>query len=131
MGLYLTIASLVFLLHPFFQGLFRTDGEMVYQGHDIYFMTGFFCFYVLSAMLNGFNARTEKLNILDNIGQNKTFLYVMGLIAVVQVLMTLIGGSILRTAPLTFNEWGVVILLSLIVLPVGTLRKLIFPEKAA
>ena len=73
MGIYLTTASLVFLQHPFFQSLFRLDGEMVYEGHDIYFMTGFFCFYVLSAMLNGFNARTEKLNIFDNIMQNKMF----------------------------------------------------------
>ena len=92
-------------------------------------MTGFFCFYVLSAMLNGFNARTEKINIFDNITQNKMFLYIMALIAGVQVLMTFIGGPILRTAPLTLQEWGVVILLSLIILPVGTLRKLIFPEK--
>ncbi len=119
MGIYLTAASLVFLLHPFFRGLFRLDGEMVYNGHDIYFMTGFFCFYVLSAMLNGFNARTEKINIFDNVTQNKTFLYVMALIAGVQVLMTFIGGPILRTAPLTLSEWGVVALLSLIVLPVG------------
>lgn len=131
MGLYLTGASLVFLLHPFFQTLFRADGAVVYEGHDIYFMTGFFCFYVLSAMLNGFNVRTEKLNVLDNVGQNKMFLYVMGLIAVIQVLMTFIGGAILRTAPLTVNEWGVVVLLSLVILPVGTLRKLIFPEKHA
>ena len=131
MGIYLTTASLVFLQHPFFQSLFRLDGEMVYEGHDIYFMTGFFCFYVLSAMLNGFNARTEKLNIFDNITQNKMFLYIMALIAVVQVLMTFIGGPILRTAPLTLQEWGVVVLLSLIVLPVGTIRKLIFPEKHA
>lgn len=129
MGIYLTAASMVFLLHPFFRDLFRLDGEMIYNGHDIYFMTGFFCFYVLSAMLNGFNARTEKINIFDNITQNRTFLYVMGLIAVVQVLMTYIGGPILRTAPLTLSEWGVVALLSLIILPVGTLRKLIFPEK--
>ena len=50
----------------------------------------------------------------------------MGLIAVIQVLMTFVGGSILRTAPLALNEWGVVMLLSLIILPVGTLRKLIF-----
>lgn len=129
MGIYLTTASLVFLQHPFFRSLFRQDGEMIYEGHDIYFMTGFFCFYVLSAMLNGFNARTEKINIFDNITQNKMFLYIMALIAGVQVLMTFIGGPILRTAPLTLQEWGVVILLSLIILPVGTLRKLIFPEK--
>lgn len=130
-GFYLTAASLIFLLHPFFKTLFRADGQIVYNGSDIYFMTGFFCFYVLSAMLNGFNARTDKLNVLDNIAGNKTFLYVMGLIAAVQVLMTFIGGPILRTAPLTLPEWGVVVLLSLIVLPVGTIRKLIFPEKHA
>lgn len=126
MGIYLTAASLIFLQVPFFKTLFRTSGEMVYNGRDIYFMTGFFCFYVLSAMLNGFNARTEKLNLFDNISGNKNFLYVMGLIAVVQVLMTFFGGSILRTAPLTLSEWGVVVLLSFIILPVGTLRKLIF-----
>lgn len=129
MGIYLTVASMIFLIHPFFKTLFRADGEMIYNGRDIYFMTGFFCFYVLSAMLNGFNARTEKLNVLDNIGQNKTFLYVMALIAGVQVLMTFVGGPILRTAPLTLSEWGVVALLSLIVLPIGSIRKLIFPEK--
>lgn len=129
MGGYLTVASLIFLLHPFFQTLFRAGGPMVYEGHDIYFMTGFFCFYVLSAMLNGFTARTDKLNIFDNIGQNRTFLGVMALIAGVQVLMTFVGGAILRTAPLTLSEWGVVVLLALIVLPVGALRKVIFPEK--
>lgn len=130
-GLYLTAASIIFLQVPFFKTLFRADGEIVYNGRDIYFMTGFFCFYVLSAMINGFNARTDKLNIFENIGKNKMFLYIMGVIAAVQVLMTFIGGAILRTAPLTLSEWGVVVLLSLIVLPVGTLRKLIFPHKNA
>lgn len=38
MGIYLTTASLVFLQHPFFRSLFRQDGEMIYEGHDIYFM---------------------------------------------------------------------------------------------
>lgn len=126
MGIYLTAASILFLEHPFFQSLFRAEGELVFGTRDIYFMTGFFCFYVLSAMLNGFNARTEKINIFDNIGGNKMFLYIMALIAGVQVLMTFVGGPILRTAPLTLSEWGWVILFSLIVLPVGTLRKLIF-----
>jgi len=130
-GVYLTIASLVFLMHPFFRGMFRTDGAMIYEGHDIYFMTGFFCFYVFSAMLNGFNARTDKINVFDNVTQNKMFLYVMGIIVVVQVLMTFIGGPILRTAPLTLSEWTVVILTSLIVLPVGTLRKLFYPDSHA
>lgn len=126
-GAYLTVASLLFLLHPFFRSLFRLDGPEIYPGMDMYFMTGFFCFYVLSAMFNGFNARTDKINIFEHIGENRNFIYVMLLIAVVQVLMTFIGGPILRTAPLTISEWGWVALFSLVILPIGTLRKLIFP----
>lgn len=125
-GIYLTIASMIFLLHPFFKTLFRADGQIVYNGSDIYFMTGFFCFYVFSAMFNGFNARTDNLNPFDSISKNKNFIYVMLLIAAIQVLLTFIGGAIFRTAPLALNEWGVVILLSLIILPIGFLRKVIF-----
>lgn len=128
-GIYLTGFSLLFLLHPFFKTLFRTDGQIVFNGSDIYFMTGFFCVYVLSAMFNGFNVRTDKLNVFDNITENKNFIYVMLLITVIQVVMTFIGGPILRTAPLTLPEWGVVALLSLIILPVGLIRKLVFPVK--
>lgn len=130
-GGYLTIASLVFLLVPVFRTFFREDGDMIYNGMDVFFMTGFFCFYVLSAMLNGFNARTDRLNLFEGIGKNRLFLGVMLLILVVQVLMTFIGGSILRTAPLTLNEWGVVAAMSLIIIPVGLLRKLIFRETHA
>jgi magnesium-transporting ATPase (P-type) len=139
-GIYLMGASYVFLLLPQVRDFFLDHPQPVQivftapfgNGADlnIFFMTAFFCFYVFSAMLNGFNARTEKLNFLENIGQNPGFIMVMGVIVVVQVVMTFVGGGILRTAPLTLSEWGLVILLALIILPVGFVRKLIFPEKA-
>ncbi|MDR0433994.1 MAG: calcium-translocating P-type ATPase, PMCA-type [Gracilibacteraceae bacterium] len=124
-GLYLMGASCVFLLHPFFRGLFRT-GDDVFPGMSIYFMTGFFCFYVLSAMLNGFNARTERLNFFDHITQNPGFIGIMALIVVVQVALTFVGGGVMRTVPLLPSEWAVAIGLALIIIPVGLLRKLIF-----
>ncbi|MDR1069801.1 MAG: calcium-translocating P-type ATPase, PMCA-type [Gracilibacteraceae bacterium] len=129
-GLYLMAASCVFLLHPFFRGLFRQaesgSAAEVFAGMSVYFMTGFFCFYVLSAMLNGFNARTERLNFFDHITQNPTFIGIMALIAVVQVALTFIGGGVMRTVPLLPGEWGVVAGLALVIIPVGLLRKLIF-----
>ncbi|MDR1960657.1 MAG: calcium-translocating P-type ATPase, PMCA-type [Gracilibacteraceae bacterium] len=130
-GIYLMWASCLFLLHPFFRGLFRSGGEEVFPDKSLFFMTGFFCFYVLSAMLNGFNARTERVNFLDNVTQNPGFISIMALIAVVQVVMTFVGGSILRTAPLLPAEWVVVVLLALIIIPVGILRKLVFPQRVS
>jgi calcium-translocating P-type ATPase len=132
-GLYLMAAGCVFLLHPFFRALFRAvdgPGTEVFAGMSVYFMTGFFCFYVLSAMLNGFNARTERLNCFDHITQNPGFIGIMILIAVVQVVMTFVGGNILRTVPLLPGEWAVVAGLALVIIPVGLLRKLIFPQRA-
>lgn len=122
-GGYLTISSLVFLMVPVFKTFFRQGtGEDV----NIYFMTGFFAFYVFSAMLNGFNARTDKLNVFDSVTKNRGFINVMILIVVIQVLMTYLGGSILRTAGLTINEWVVVFAGALLIIPVGIIRKLIF-----
>ncbi|WP_242844324.1 calcium-translocating P-type ATPase, PMCA-type [Candidatus Soleaferrea massiliensis] len=125
-GGYLTAACLVVLLVPFFRTLFRAGPA---GNADLYFLTGFFCFYVLSAMLNGLNVRTDKINIFEGITANKGFLSVMALIVVVQVLMTYIGGAILRTAGLNLQEWAVVVLGVIIILPIGTIRKLIFNKR--
>jgi len=93
--------------------------------------TAYFAFFILFAVVNGFNARTDKINIFENIRLNPPFMKIMLLIVVVQVVMIFIGGNILRTVPMTLNEWGIVIPLSLLALPIGFLRKLIFPVKVA
>lgn len=58
--------------------------------------TAYFAFFIFSAVFNAFNARTDKTNLFENIGANKGFLKVLGLIAVVQICMTYLGGSVLR-----------------------------------
>ena len=62
----------------------------------------------MMAVANAFNVRTNKLNVLDNLRANPAFVEVMLLIAAVQVAMTYLGGSVLRTAPLQWQEWLVV-----------------------
>ena len=88
--------------------------------------TAYFAFFILFAVVNGFNARTDKLNIFENITKNPAFIKIMALIVVVQVTMIYIGGEILRTVPISLQEWGIVIGLSLLALPIGFARKLIF-----
>ena len=47
----------------------------------------------------------------------------MGGIVLIQYLLTLFGGSVLRTAPLNGQEWSVVIICALSIIIVDLLRK--------
>ena len=63
------------------------------------------------------------LNLLEHIDKNKGFLNVMALIVAIQVLLTYVGGRILRTTPLNLHEWSVVVLFGLSIIVVDLLRK--------
>ena len=119
-------AGLFFLLSDFSAEHFRigeTDANM-------YLMTGYFAFFIFTAVFNAFNARTDQLNLFDNIGGNTGFLNVMGLIVVVQVLMTYLGGVILRCFGLTASEWAFVIAMAFTIIPVDLIRKTIVGSSA-
>lgn len=118
-GLFVVGMSLWFIFGSFMQGLFRhSEGNMV-------FMTGFFCFFIFTVMINGLNTRTERLDIFDNISKNKTFLLIMAGVLMAQVLMVILEVPILRTVRLTPQEWGIVVVFSLWVIPAGFIIKLI------
>lgn len=118
-ALWTFVLSLVFILSPFSHGFFRTDVA------DKYLLTGYFAFFIFISVFNAFNARTEKLNLFDNLGKNKGFLRVMGLIVVVQVIMTYCGGVILRCFGLNITEWVFVLILAFTIIPIDLIRKLI------
>lgn len=118
-GLYITIVGLAFYKSAWVDHLFRDAPDHIYT------YTGFFCTYIFMAVANGLNVRADGLNLLENIRLNKGFLQVMALIVVIQVAMTYLGGRVLRTAPLTASEWGVVIIFALSMLVVDLLRKLV------
>jgi magnesium-transporting ATPase (P-type) len=124
-GLFTTVVGIVFLKSDFIRGMFRPDEN------SIYLLTGFFGFFVIAAVANGFSTRTDKVNIFENIGKNKNFLMVMGGVIAVQITMTFIGGQVLRLAPLNFEEWLFVFALSMVVIPLNMLRKMIFKLKEA
>lgn len=117
------ILSMIFLTTDVFKVYFRPDAD------NKYLLTGYFAFFVFAAVFNAFNARTEELNLFDNISKNKGFLKVIGLIAVVQIIMTYLGGAILRCYGLNATEWTVVILMAASIIPVDLIRKLIVNSK--
>ncbi len=121
--------GLVFLLTDFSRDHFRDinpEGvNLSFGGDSVYVLTGYFAFFIFLAVFNAFNARTDRINLFDNIGGNPGFLKVMGLIVVVQIAMTYLGGAILRCYGLTAGEWAFVLAMAFTIIPVDIVRKLI------
>jgi len=119
-GAFIFIVSMIMFTVPGMLNLFRVSVG------DIYFYTGYFTFFIFACIFNAFNARAAGSDFFEHIAANKNFIYVMLLIAVVQVFMTYYGGVILRTQGLIMPEWIVVISLAVLIIPFDMVRKMVF-----
>ena len=121
-AIWTTAMGLTLLLAEPIRAMFRTGPE----GHELmYILTGYFAFFIFTAAFNAFNARTEKINLFDNISGNHGFWKIIILIIVVQVIMTYFGGSVLSCYGLTVKEWLVILVMSFTIIPVDLIRKAI------
>lgn len=93
---------------------------------DIYLLTAFFALFIFASVFNCFNARTDRLNLFSGLSGNRAFIGIMGAVLAVQLIFVYLGGSVLRTAPLTARELGLTMLLSLTVFPAELVRKLLW-----
>ncbi|MGI5850438.1 MAG: calcium-translocating P-type ATPase, PMCA-type, partial [Christensenellales bacterium] len=118
-GIYTALIGLLFLKLPVFKTFFR------YSPTNEYFLTAFFTFFLFAGLFNSLNARTHRINLMANIRGNKTFIKIMGLVVVMQIIFIYLGGEIFRTSGLTFFEFLVSITLAFTVVPVDMLRKMI------
>ena len=75
-------------------------------------------------MFNCFNARTDRINLLSGIKQNKAFVAIMIMISVIQLVFVYLGGDVLRTAPLHKSELRAAIISALAVFPIEAARKI-------
>ena len=89
-------------------------------------MTAFFGLFIFIDIFNSFNARTSRLDVFANITSNKVFIGMMFFITVVQIILIYYGGTLFRTAGLTFKEFIIMFLIALTVIPVDWIRKLIY-----
>jgi len=113
-SLYTFVLSLWFLQSQMVHDFFR-EGK--------YLMTGYFTFFVFTAIFNALNARTEQINILDQIMENRGFISVMALIVAIQIALTQLGGVVLHCYGLTAGEWLLVLALAVLIIPVDMCRK--------
>lgn len=111
---------IAFLKIPEITSIFRVASDR------IYLLTAFFALFIFASVFNCFCARSDRLRLLANITKNKAFIGIMAAILFIQILFVYLGGSILRTAPLTPMELSSTLLLALLVFPADMLRKLIW-----
>ncbi len=119
-GLFTVGLCLAFLLYPAIGAHFRASADR------LCLLTAFFALFIFTSVLHCFHARSDRLNLFAGIGRNRLFLWIMGAVSAVQLLFVYLGGHVLRTMPLTVEELGYTLLLSLTVLPSEFLRKLLW-----
>ena len=117
-GGYSLMLSIFFLKSSFIKELFGGD--------DIYHLTAFFAMFIFCGIFNSFNARTEKVNVLSCIAGNKPFVFIMTLVATVQLLIIYFGGEVFRCTPLEPIHLLYCALIALTVIPADMIRKVIF-----
>ena len=117
-GIFTVGLFIAFLLSPAITSKFRTSAD------NAYLLSAFFALFIFASVFHCFNARTDRMFLFNKISKNKAFIFIMALILTVQILFIYLGGSVLRTVPLTFDELKITLLLALSVFPADLLRKL-------
>ena len=116
-GLFTVFLYVLFLTSPRITSHYR-------NAHDsIYLLSAFFALFIFTSVFHCFNCRTDRVFLLSGISKNKAFISIITLVSVVQILFVYLGGSVLRTAPLTFDELSFTLSLALAVFPVELIRK--------
>ena len=120
LGSYTVGLLLFFLKSPYITRVFRAAPD------QIYLLTAFFALFIFSSVFHCFNARTDRLKLTAGLWKNRPFLFIMAAILAIQLVFIYVGGSVLRTAPLTARELTVTFLISLTVFPAELIRKLLW-----
>lgn len=96
---------------------------------DVEAMTARFALLCFMAVLNGFNIRTEHMNLFKGIGKNKLFSYITVGICAMTVILCDFAGTLIKATALDLNHWLVIIALAFMVIPVDLVRKTVDNRK--
>lgn len=88
-------------------------------------MTARFALLCFMAVFNGFNIRTEHINLFNGIGKNKMFSAIaVGIFAMTFAICNF-AGNLVKVTALDLQHWMVILILSFMVIPVDLIRKIV------
>ena len=88
-------------------------------------MTARFALLCFMAVFNGFNIRTEHINLFNGIGKNKLFSAIAIGIFVMTFALCSFAENLIKVTALDFKHWVVVVILAFMVIPTDLIRKII------
>lgn len=88
-------------------------------------MTARFALLCFMAVFNGFNIRTEHMNLFTGLSKNKMFVYIALGIFAGTILLCNFAENLVKVTALDFNHWIAIITLAIMVIPVDLIRKAI------
>lgn len=87
--------------------------------------TARFALLCFMAVFNGFNIRTEHINLFNGIGKNKLFSAIAIGIFVMTFALCNFAENLIKVTALDFKHWVVVVILAFMVIPIDLIRKII------
>lgn len=88
-------------------------------------MTARFALLCFMAVFNGFNIRTEHINLFNGIKKNKLFSIIAIGIFVMTFVLCNFAENLIKVTALDFKHWVVVVILAFMVIPIDLIRKII------
>jgi Ca2+-transporting ATPase len=92
-------------------------------GSEETYATARFALLVVMATINGFNIRTDSMNLFKGIKNNTMFVKIALVIFAGIILLCQFGGAMLHCVPMNPVQWAIIFGLSLLVVPVDLMRK--------
>lgn len=114
-------------------GLFFLKSDLigaVFEGKSqLYMMTAFFALFMFAAIFTSFCARTQESNLFDYLAANKPFLWIMGIVTLIQICIIYFGGTLFRTTPLELRHLALVVLMAFSIIPFDAIKKLLSKKR--
>ena len=98
--------------------------KIMTRADDAYILSAFFAAFIFIGVFVCFISRTSRVNILLHISKNKSFLFIMLLISVMQMAFIYFGGELFRAVPLDGKDLLKIILISFTVVVFDFIRKI-------
>ncbi len=117
-GGYTLVLCLAFLKLDFFSRAF------VGKDGGARFMTAFYALFIFLGIFNCFIARSERVWLFSSISKNRLFVFIMLIIAIIQIIMIYCGGELFRAVPLRMGELFSVILLAFTIIPFDVIYRI-------
>lgn len=103
--------------------------RVIFNNNEAVYATARFVLLIFAATLNGFNIRTDSMNLFNGICKNKLFIQIACMIFLMTFMLAQFGGEFVGCAPMNMIQWMTVIGLSLVVIPCDLIRKYIVYRK--